>query len=117
MIEHNDIVYIKHILDAIEDIENSVNNLSRKEFEENKDVKDAAIRRLEVIGEAAKNISNKLKEYYPDIAWKKMTGARDRMIHAYFSVDLDIVWEIVKKDLPQLKKKIQKIKEELESEI
>ena len=68
MTEHNDLPYIKHILDAICDIENSVADLSRNEFEENKDVKDATIRRIEVIGEAAKNISNKLKEKYSDIA-------------------------------------------------
>ena len=116
MTEHNDLPYIKHILDAINDTENSVKDLSKKEFEESKDVKDATIRRIEVIGEAAKNISNKLKENYPNIVWKKITGARDRMIHAYFSVDLDIVWEIVKKDLPQLKKQIQKIKQYLEAE-
>ncbi|MBI4141647.1 DUF86 domain-containing protein [Candidatus Woesearchaeota archaeon] len=115
MTEHNDVSYIKHILDAIADVENSVKNKSKKEFEESKDLRDANIRRIEVMGEAVKNLSSKLKQAYPVVAWKKMAGARDIMIHAYFTVDIDIVWDIIKKDVPKLKKQIQKIKEELET--
>lgn len=115
MSDNRDIPFLKHILDAITDVENSIDGLSRKKFEENKDIRDATIRRIEIMGEAVKNISNKLKEIYPSIAWKKIAGARDRMIHVYFDIDMNVVWDIVKKDIPQLKKQIQKIKEELES--
>ncbi len=83
--------------------------LSKKEFVKNKDIKGATVRRIEIIGEAVKNISQELKEKHPKIEWKKVAGARDVMIHAYFNVDLDIVWDIVKNDLPKLKKQIQEI--------
>ena len=114
MSKHEDTPYLKHILDAINDIQESTKNLSKKEFEISKDPKDATIRRIEIIGEAIKNISKELKEKYPAILWKKIAGARDRMIHAYFSIDLDILWDIAKKDLPILKKQIQKIQQDLE---
>ena len=83
------------------------------EFVENKDLRDAAIRRIEMIGEAAKNISLATKKKYPKVEWKKIIGTRDRLIHAYFSVNLDIMWDIIKKDIPNLKKQIIKIKEDL----
>ena len=91
---HDDLPYIKHILDAINDIELSIKNLSKEEFKKSRDTKDATVRRIEVIGEAVKNISK----------WTKN--------NAYFNVDLDITWDIVKKDLPDLKKKIKIILEE-----
>jgi len=111
MSSHEDLPYLKHILDAIDDIETSVKKLSKKEFKRIKDTKDATVRRIEIIGEAAKNVSNELKKKHPEIEWAKIAGARDVMIHAYFKVDLDIVWNIIKKDLPDLKKKIKTILE------
>lgn len=112
MSTHEDLPYLKHVLDAINDIENSIQGLSKAEFQKNKDVKDASIRRLEVIGEAVKNISDHLKRKYPEVAWKKVAGARDIMIHAYFRVDLDIVWDILKRELPKLKQQIIKIRDD-----
>jgi uncharacterized protein with HEPN domain len=109
---HEDIPYIKHILDAINDIEFSIKNISKEEFKKSKDTKDATIRRIEIIGEAIKNISKRIRNKYSDIEWKKIAGTRDIMIHAYFNVDLDIIWNIIKKDLPDLKKKIKIILEE-----
>ncbi len=113
MNHHVNIPYLKHILEAIADIQSSIKRLSKNEFKGNKDVKDAAIRRIEIIGEAAKNISNELKAKHPEVEWKKIAGSRDIMIHAYFDVDLDIVWGIASKDLPKLKKQIQQILESL----
>ena len=114
MSKHENLPYLKHIMDAISDIENSVKNLSKGKFKRNKDTRDATVRRIEIIGEAVKNISKELKDKHPEIEWARIAGTRDIMIHAYFSVDLDIVWDIVKKDLPELKKKIKAI---LEGEI
>ena len=116
MTNRKDLVFIEHVLDAIKDIESSIKNLSEKEFKEIKDVKDATIRRIEIIGEAIKNISEKTKKEYPKIEWKKIIGTRDRLIHAYFNVDLDITWDIIKKDIPDLKIKIEKIKKELKED-
>src|SRR3990167_6780954 len=98
--KYQDIPYLKHILDAINDIEGSLSNLYEEEFRKNKDIKDAIIRRLEIIGEAAKNVSKEIKKRYPKVEWAKISGTRDRIIHAYFNVDLGIVWNIVKKDIP-----------------
>ena len=109
MNEHEDLPYIKHILDAINDIEESVKNISKEQFVKNKDIKDSNVRRLEIIGEAVKNISNKVREKYKEVQWTKIAGARDKMIHHYFGVNLDIVWNIIKKDLPDLKDKISKL--------
>src|SRR3989344_6812205 len=113
MSERNDIVFIHHILNAINNIKISTKGLSKEEFQNNNDIKDACIRRLEIIGEAVKNISQELKNKYPLINWKKIAGTRDRVIHSYFSVNLDIVWDIIKKDLPDLKEKMLKIRTEL----
>lgn len=105
-----DLAYIQHILESIKDIETSVKNLSKEKFQESKDIRDACIRRLEIIGEAAKNLSQETRDKYPLVEWKKIVGARDLMIHSYFRVDLDVVWDILKKDLPILKKQIIEIK-------
>jgi len=109
-----DIIFVKHILDAIKDIETSTNLMSKEKFLKSNDVKDACIRRLEIIGEAVKNISQEIKIKYSFIEWKKIAGTRDRVIHSYFSVDLDIVWDIITKELHLLKKQMEEIEKELE---
>lgn len=109
MTEHNDLPYLQHVLDAIQDIEESVKEMSKEQFLTDKDVKDANIRRLEIIGEAVKNMSKKLREEHKEIEWNKIAGTRDKIIHKYFGVNLDIVWETIKTDLPDLKVKVEKI--------
>lgn len=110
---NHDEVYLQHILDSIRDIEASVTNLSREKFQDSKDIRDACIRRLEIIGEAAKNLSQEIRDKYPSVEWKKIVGARDLMIHSYFRVDFDVVWDIISKDLSVLKKQITEIKTRL----
>jgi len=114
MSEREDLVFIKHVLDAINDIKFSIKNLSKKQFIEGKDVRDATIRRIEIIGEAVKNVSEKTKERYSKIEWRKIIGTRDRLIHAYFNVDLDITWDIIKNDIPILENQILKVRGDLE---
>lgn len=109
--KRNPLIFIQHIFNAITDIESSIKNISKKEFEDNKDVKDATIRRLEIIGEAAKNLPVSFKSKYVRLPWKEMAGTRDKIIHHYFGIDLDIVWNIIKNELPKLKEQIKEILE------
>ena len=102
-----DNVFLRHILDSISDIERSTSKLSKSAFESNKDIKDATLRRIEVIGEAVKNISEETKQKHPEIEWKKIAGTRDVIIHAYFNVDWDLVWDMIQKDIKGLKEQIK----------
>jgi len=106
-------IYLRHILEAIENIERSCSGVLKGNFKKNRDLQDATIRRLEVIGEAVKNLSEKIKKKYPEVEWKKIVGTRDILIHVYFSVDMDIIWNIVREDIPNLKKGIEKILKEV----
>ena len=107
-------LFIEDILEKINLIENSIKKISKDKFESDELLTDATIRRLEIIGEAVKNIPNNFREKYPEVPWKKIAGFRDVIVHAYFEVDFNAVWDIIKKDLPDLKNKILKIKKDLE---
>lgn len=96
-------LYLKDILDAIAKIEDYIKDLSFEEFSKNSLVVDAVVRNFEIIGEASKNISEEIKSQYPDIPWKEMAGMRNKIIHEYFGIDLEIVWKTAKNRLPQLK--------------
>ena len=106
-------LFIEDILENVNLILNSVKDLSKKDFKKNLDVRDASIRRIEVIGEAVKNVPDKFKRKYPEIEWRRIAGTRDVLIHSYFGVDLDLTWKIIERDLPILKKEIEKIIEEM----
>ncbi len=104
-----DSTYRKHILDSIADIKNFLEGISSyEEFVKNKLVCDAVIRKLEIIGEAAKRISPEYKNHAPQIPWKKIAGTRDKLIHDYMSVNLKIVWKILHDDIPQFENVLQK---------
>ena len=105
-------VYLNDILKSIKKIEQYVKGFSYDKFKGNGLVCDAVLRNLEIIGEAAKNISEELKEKHSEIEWKKISGLRDILIHAYSGVDLEIVWDVVKNKLPDLKAYLKRIVEE-----
>ncbi|MCK4997866.1 DUF86 domain-containing protein [Candidatus Pacearchaeota archaeon] len=109
--KRNLILFVEDILENIELLEKSTGNISKEELEDNLDIRDATVRRLEVIGEAVKNIPNSFREKYPLVPWKKVAGLRDIIIHAYFGLDLDVIWSIVKNDIFPLKKQIEEILE------
>ena len=104
-----DIVYILHIKDAIDLIIEYTKDLNMKDFNSKQVIQDAVIRRIIIIGEAVKNVSMIFREKYSEIAWKKIEGMRDKVIHGYFNVDIDRVWIVVIKDIPVLKKRIEEI--------
>ena|SRR3989338_3011188 len=114
MNEKEDTAFIMHILDSIAAIERFSKNLTREKLESNRLKQSAIVREIEIIGEAVKNLSEKLRRAYPEVEWRNIVGTRDKMIHHYFGIDLDIIWGIVQKDLPILKKRIKSIQESLE---
>ncbi len=102
-------VFLKHILESIEVIEEYTKDISEKEFLENQEKQDAIIRRLEIIGEAVKNLPDEFKKENPEIAWNKAMAARNILIHHYFGIDLEIIWDTVTKSLPEFKKQIENL--------
>jgi uncharacterized protein with HEPN domain len=109
----DDRVYLWHIRDCIDRILDYTRD-GQGVFLADTKTQDAVIRNLEIIGEAVKNISGDLKSVYPDIPWQRIAGMRDRMIHEYFGVNLQIVWERVEQDVPELKQRVGVILKALE---
>ena len=107
-------VFLKHMLDCISKIERSLKGVKKEDFERMEEKQAAVIRWLEVIGEAAKYLPEDFKSKHEEVPWSDIARTRDKLIHHYFGVDLDVVWEIVKKDLPELKEKLEKILGEFE---
>lgn len=105
----DDNVYLNHILESIKYIKAYVKNLDEKYFYKSVSIQDAIIRRIEIIGEASKNISEKFREKHPEIDWSKIIGMRNMLIHEYFNIDLKLTWETTQKDIPDLEKKIKKL--------
>jgi uncharacterized protein with HEPN domain len=103
----SDLLYLHHIQDAIERIERHLTGISREEFFRGELVQDAIVRQLEIMGEAAGHVSLQARQMHPEIPWSQIVGMRNRLVHAYFQVDLAIVWEIVEGDLPPLKQQVE----------
>ena len=104
-------MFVKHILESIKRIESFMEKVSEESFRTNEEKQSAVIRQIEIIGEATKNLPESFRKKYKDVSWADIAKTRDKMIHHYFGVDLDIVWEIIKEEIPKLKKQIKKIKE------
>lgn len=101
--------YVQDILDSINDIENFIKGMNFNDFKNDRKTINAVIRSIEVIGEASKKIPKSIKERHPDIPWKKIAGMRDKLIHEYFGIDLEILWKVAKEEIKKLEPGIKQI--------
>jgi len=108
-----DKAYLKHVSDAIYDIEKFTEGVTKEGFYRSKEKQYAVLRALEIIGEATKNLSKELRARHQEVPWRDVSGMRDKLIHEYFGINLELVWETVKNRLPEFKKQVLKILDEI----
>lgn len=105
------LIYLDDILEYMKRADEYVKGMNFKQFSTDGKTCDATIRCIEVIGEAAKQIPDNLQMKYPSIPWRAMAGMRDKIIHSYFTVDLEAVWLVIKEDIPKLKPRLIQIRD------
>ncbi len=110
MFKDND-VRIRHILDAAREAVSFAEGRCRSDLDSDRKLSLSLVQLLEIIGEAARGVSSQFRKSHPDLPWKSMASMRDRLIHGYFDINLDVVWETVTKDLPLLIVQMEKILE------
>ncbi len=100
---------LRHIMDEIKYLEENSSHLECEDFLASETLKRSFVRSIEIIGEASKKLPEEFRKEHSDIPWKKMAGMRDHLIHHYFGVDYDILWDVVKNKIPELKQQIAKL--------
>ncbi|MCZ6624322.1 MAG: DUF86 domain-containing protein [Deltaproteobacteria bacterium] len=102
-------VFLDDILGAIAKVRRYTAGFSQEEFFKDEKTLDAVARNLEIIGEAVKKIPPRLRTQYPSVDWKKVAGLRDILVHEYFGIDSEIIWDILQNKLPGLEKQVQRM--------
>ena len=108
-------ILLEHILESIDLIEKRIKNITHDKFINDVDLQDMVIRRLEIVGEAVRNLPRDFRETHSSINWQHPANMRSVLIHGYLNVDLDIVWNTILHDLPPFKKQVQRLLKELKS--
>lgn len=106
-------LYLSEMIDAVDAIEDFTHGMDREDFLCDAKTESAVVRQFEILGEAAKAIPENIKALVPNLPWSKIAGMRDRLIHAYFIVDYNLVWDTLENELPILKEKLEKLRSEL----
>ena len=101
--------YLRHIYEEAEYLTESMIGLEKTDFLQSATLRRAFVRSLEVIGEAAKRVPQDFRDSHPEVEWKGMAGMRDRLIHGYFGIDYDLVWDVLKNKVPELKRKVEEV--------
>lgn len=109
MSEKDALVYVEHMLDSIQRIDEYVE--SKEQFYDSHLVQDAVIRNLQVMAESSQRLSDEIKKSHTEIPWKNISGFRNILVHDYLGVDLDMIWSVVEQELPGLEKALAKIQQ------
>ncbi len=107
-------LYVTDIIDAVDAITEYTSGVAKEAFTQNRLLQDAVIRRIEIIGEAVSHLPGEVRADHPDIPWRRIAGMRNRLVHEYYGVIIDRVWNAIERDLPLLKAKMQDIQAALE---
>jgi len=105
----DDLLYLQHIVDALNKIESYIQGYNEDTFQQNSLVQDGVLRQIQIIGEAVKRLSPELRKINRMVPWKSIAGMRDKVVHDYLGVDLQLVWETITEDFPVLKTQVTEI--------
>ena len=115
MTEHDETVYIKHMLDAVASIENYVDGVNYNGFRESPLLQNALAYQIQIIGEAASRLTTQTKLAFPNVPWAEIVGMRHKIVHEYFALRLDVIWLTATRDVQQLRVTLQEVLTQLES--
>lgn len=110
-----DLVYLDSLIDAADTIREFVGARDKQQFFSERLVRDAVLRNLEILGEAASRVSPELQSGHPEVEWKKAAGMRNRLAHGYLTLNMDLIWDTIKRDVPAIGEQARAIRAKIEN--